>query len=407
MDQEPPLLRLRVFDLNCWAIRYVSKLRAERIQLIGEFLSEGHYDIILLQEIWSEKDYLCLKKKLCNLYPASHLFKSGVIGSGLCVFSRFPILDTFQYRFSLNGYPYMIQHGDWFCGKSVGLVSLRISGILCNVYVTHLHAEYSREKDSYLPHRVLQTWELAQFINHTSKGADVLILGGDLNMHPMDVGLRLLLGWTGLHDAFVATESFEGSENGCTLLPNNCFTNPKELEPFTHGIRIDYILYKGLSNFTMKCVKLRTTEGTAPGKAIPYSDHEAVMATLHVEQQARPTTTEINPELVNIMNEAQTELMVGLHSAIHQRFSTGRMSILGMLLLLLQIVMGVVSLMWPHTEQAFPKLSYYLLGFVAFTVLLVAGLCHIFHIIEVRLLQEAEEQMRLGTLALQDRLYST
>lgn len=27
-----------------------------------------------------------------------------------------------------------------------------------------LHAEYCREKDAYLPHRVVQAWELLQFI---------------------------------------------------------------------------------------------------------------------------------------------------------------------------------------------------------------------------------------------------
>lgn len=27
-----------------------------------------------------------------------------------------------------------------------------------------LHAEYCREKDAYLPHRLVQAWELAQFI---------------------------------------------------------------------------------------------------------------------------------------------------------------------------------------------------------------------------------------------------
>lgn len=41
---------------------------------------------------------------LTVLFP-SH---SGVIGSGLCVFSRFPILDTLLYQYSLNGYPYMV-----------------------------------------------------------------------------------------------------------------------------------------------------------------------------------------------------------------------------------------------------------------------------------------------------------
>lgn len=92
---------------------------------------------------------------------------SGVIGSGLCVFSRFPILDTFLYQYSLNGYPYMVsgargiqhcdvrphralpalasplplpqlQHGDWFGGKSVGLVVTKISGIVFNIYITHV-----------------------------------------------------------------------------------------------------------------------------------------------------------------------------------------------------------------------------------------------------------------------------
>ena len=33
-----------------------------------------------------------------------------------------------------------LQHGDWFCGKSVGLVVIKISGIVFNVYVTHVSA---------------------------------------------------------------------------------------------------------------------------------------------------------------------------------------------------------------------------------------------------------------------------
>ena len=51
------------------------------------------------------------------------LFKfsfSGVIGSGVCVFSRYPIIDAFTYRYSLNGYMYNITHGDWFGGKAAG-----------------------------------------------------------------------------------------------------------------------------------------------------------------------------------------------------------------------------------------------------------------------------------------------
>lgn len=39
----------------------------------------------------------------------------------------------------------------------------RRSWLLCSL-LFQLHAEYSREKDAYLPHRVVQAWELAQFI---------------------------------------------------------------------------------------------------------------------------------------------------------------------------------------------------------------------------------------------------
>ncbi|NXG72913.1 NSMA phosphodiesterase, partial [Baryphthengus martii] len=406
MEGDPPL-RLRVFDLNCWAIRYLSKRRQERVGLIGDTVRREGFDLVLLQEVWSEQDYSDLKSKLGSCYPFSHYFRSGVIGSGLCVFSRFPILDTLLYQYSLNGYPYMLQHGDWFCGKSVGLVVIKISGIVFNVYVTHLHAEYCREKDAYLPHRLVQAWELAQFIRHTSKAADVVLLGGDLNMHPEDVGIRLLRGWTGLRDAFAEAARFEGCENGCTLIPKNCFALKTELLPFPLGIRIDYVLYKVTEGARPPaCEELKTTKGTAPGMDIPFSDHEAVMATLHIQRQgqaagATPSTAE--PMLVDVVTEARTEVDVGLRAARRQRYSTGRMAVLALLLLLVQAVAALGALAGLGSGQPFPKLSFSLLAFLAIGVLLLATGLHLFHTMEVKMLQGTEEQMRMALRALQEQ----
>ncbi|NXU53375.1 NSMA phosphodiesterase, partial [Turnix velox] len=388
------------------AIRYLSKRRQERVQLIGDTLRRGGFDLALLQEVWSERDYSELKVKLGGRYPFSHYFRSGVIGSGLCVFSRFPILDTLLYQYSLNGYPYMLQHGDWFCGKSVGLLIIKISGIIFNVYVTHLHAEYCREKDAYLPHRLVQAWELAQFIRHTSKAADVVLLGGDLNMHPEDVGIRLLRGWTGLRDAFSEASHFEGCEDGCTLVPNNCFTVKSELLPFPLGIRIDYILYKALTSFTVKCPELKTTTGTAPGMDIPFSDHEAVMATLHIHRQGQAgsdTRSNTAPALLDVMTEARTEVEVGLRAAQRQRHWAGRMAVLALLLLLLQAVAALGTLVGLGADQPFPKLSFSLLAFLAIGVLLLATGLHLFHTMEVKMLQGTQEQMRMTMRVLQDR----
>ncbi|NXL91359.1 NSMA phosphodiesterase, partial [Alectura lathami] len=398
-----PALQLRVFDLNCWAIRYLSKRRQERIRLIGDQLCREGFDLVLLQEIWSEQDYSDLKAKLGDCCPFSHYFRSGVIGSGLCVFSKFPILDTLLYQYSLNGYPYMLQHGDWFCGKSVGLVQGG-SQPLCPPFF-QLHAEYCREKDAYLPHRIVQAWELAQFIRHTAKAADVVLLGGDLNMHPEDVGIRLLRGWTGLQDTFTEAKRFEGCEDGCTLIPSNCFTFKSELQPFPLGIRIDYVLYKAVSSFTVECEELRTTTGTAPGTDIPYSDHEAVMATLHIQrkrQAASVTRGMAGPALAEVLSEALTEVHVGLLAARWQRYSSGRMAVLALLLLLLQAVAVLGMLAGLAAGQPFPKLSFSLLAFLAVAVLLLAAGLHLFHSIEVKMLQGTEEQMRMAMRVLQE-----
>ncbi|XP_069797574.1 sphingomyelin phosphodiesterase 2 [Narcine bancroftii] len=401
--------RFRVFTLNCWGIRYLSKHCRERYEMIVQLLSEEKYDVVLLQEVWSEQDYHFLRSKLTSAQPYSVYFRSGAIGSGLCVFSRCRITESFLYRFSLNGYPYKLHHGDWFGGKSVGLVILKLQGIIVHVYVTHLHAEYCREKDDYLPHRLLQAWELGQFIRHTSKTADVTILGGDLNMHPSDLGNRLLQCYTGMKDSFVETEKFEGSEEGCTLQSQNCFATVGDSLSFPSGIRIDYVLYKGSRGFPVKCEHLMTTSGTAPGKSIPYSDHEAVCATLSVQKDwdgvvGTKHEEETNPQLVDILNEARAEVKIGIHGAEKVRYSSGRMAVLGLVLLLLEVIMAIVPYLTTLPENSFPKFSFYILGMVAFAVTLLAGILYVFHTIEVKMLQGTEDQMRNTIQALQEKL---
>ncbi|NXY06761.1 NSMA phosphodiesterase, partial [Pteruthius melanotis] len=399
-----PTLRLRIFDLNCWAIRYLSKRRQERVRLIGDTLRREGFDLVLLQEVWSERDYSDLRVKLAGCYPFSHYFRSGVIGSGLCVFSRFPILDTLLYQYSLNGYPYMVKQGVCWVGSRAG-VSVGITAPLLS-FSLQLHAEYCREKDAYLPHRLVQAWELAQFIRHTSKAADVVLLGGDLNMHPEDVGIRLLRGWTGLRDAFAEARRFEGCKNGCTLVPNNCFTDKAELLPFPLGIRIDYVLYKAISSFTVKCDELKTTTGPAPGTDIPFSDHEAVMATLHIQRQGQPVGATLGTAdlaLADVVTEARAEVGVGLRAAQRQRYSSGRMAVLALLLLLLQAVAALGILAGLGTEQPFPKLSFCLLAFLALGVLVLATGLHLFHTMEVKILHGTEDQMWMALRALQER----
>ncbi|XP_033995338.1 sphingomyelin phosphodiesterase 2 [Trematomus bernacchii] len=409
-------VKVRVLSLNCWGIRYLSKQCPQRYAMIGDMLCKEEHDIVLLQEVWSEKDYLSLKKKLACSHPHSHYFKSGVIGSGLAIFSIHRIHDTFLFRYSLNGYPYMAHHGDWFGGKAVGMAVLNIGSLTANVYVTHLHAEYCRDKDSYLPHRVVQAWELQQFIRHTSAGADMVILGGDLNMHPQDLGNRLLRSYTGLQDAYLETAKFDGCEDGMTLIADNPFINKKELCPFEKGIRIDYILFKGSTKTDIYCDYMSTTKGSVPNHPFPYSDHEALTAGLRLETHTQTETrSDRQPKikdsaagklavLVDIVTEARTEVKVGLHCAERMRYTATRTGVMGLALLVLELAIAAVPWLALGKEQPFPRTSFYLLAALCFAILLTTFLLYIFYTMELKALQGAEDQMRLAVGSLQEKL---
>lgn len=75
--------------------------------------------------------------------PISFCF-SGVIGSGVCVFSKGQIISVLCHRYSLNGYAHKIQHGDWFGGKVAGLCKIVHKGLKINLYATHVCYRYCR-----------------------------------------------------------------------------------------------------------------------------------------------------------------------------------------------------------------------------------------------------------------------
>ncbi|XP_008070595.1 sphingomyelin phosphodiesterase 2 [Carlito syrichta] len=383
-------LRLRVFNLNCWGIPYVSKNRADRMKRLGDFLNTEGFDLALLEEVWSEQDFQYLRQKLSPTYPAAHYFRSGIIGSGLCVFSKHPIQELTQHVYTLNGYPYMVHHGDWFCGKAVGLLVLHLSGLVLNAYVTHLHAEYNRRKDIYLAHRVAQAWELAQFIHHTSKKADVVLLCGDLNMHPEDLGSCLLKEMTGLHDAYLETRDFKGSEDGNTMVSKNCYVSQRELEPFLSGIRIDYVLYKAVSGFYISCKTLETTSGHAPHSGSPLSDHEALMATLCVRHSPLLQSSSFaqgpaeKSLLLSVLTEARMELGQGLAHA--RWWATFAGSVVGLGLLLLAVLCILVAGGGAREASA--------LLWLPVGLVLGAGAAYIFHTQEANGLSRAQAELQ-------------
>ncbi|KAL0191737.1 hypothetical protein M9458_014435, partial [Cirrhinus mrigala] len=110
------------------------------------------------------------------------------------------------------------------------------------------------------------------------------------------------------------------------------------------------------------------------------------------------------PELVNTVNEARTEVKVGLHCAERMRYTAARTGIMGLVLLVLELAIAAVPLFALGTEQPFPKASFYLLGALCFAILFTTLMLYIFYSMEVKALQGTEDQMRLALSSLQEQL---
>lgn len=271
-------LELSVLTLNIWGIPYVSKDRAVRVEAIGDVLASGNYDIVSLQEVWSDSDYQYLKKRVEGVLPFAHYFYSGVVGSGLALLSKYPIVSALFHAWSVNGYVHRIQHGDWFGGKGVGFAKIAVNDQLVNVYAAHLHAEYDRKCDDYMAHRVIQAYDTAQFIESTRGTAVLQILAGDLNTEPGDLAYRVLQTNSKLIDT-ADKKLYAAGHLGTNEIGSNSYTDPEAAKKYPQGKRIDYIMYRFGDNFEGRLLEHRLPlPDRIPGKDISYSDHEAVYA---------------------------------------------------------------------------------------------------------------------------------
>ena len=74
----------------------------------------------------------------CLLKNLHLLFFSGCIGTGLCTFSRYKIVDAFLHQFAINGQFYAITQGDWFAGKGVGCCVIKHPRGLIHFFNSHV-----------------------------------------------------------------------------------------------------------------------------------------------------------------------------------------------------------------------------------------------------------------------------
>ncbi|KAF2195268.1 DNase I-like protein [Zopfia rhizophila CBS 207.26] len=196
-DTQPPS-SLRILSLNCWGLKYLAKLRNERLTEIGNQIAAADPppDIVGLQECWTQQDYNAIRERTQHLLPYGKFYYSGIFGGGLVILSRWPIEESSMMRYPLNGRPAAFYRGDWFVGKGVACARIRMGPTrrdIAEVFCTHLHAPYETEPfDSYLCHRTAQAWEIAKLMRGAAERGHLVIGLGDFNMVPLSLAHRII-----------------------------------------------------------------------------------------------------------------------------------------------------------------------------------------------------------------------
>jgi sphingomyelin phosphodiesterase 2 len=296
----------RVLTLNCWGVP-IASYKEPRMAMIGRRLAESNYDIVCLQEVWFDRDWQIIRTALRdNAHTQlrhAHRFRSGAIGSGIVILSRFPIIEASFQCYNSSGKFYKFWHGDAYAGKGIAHAILQTPIGNLDIFSTHTHASYDETRiihEEYHGVRLAQLLQLAKYVKNTARHGLAMVMG-DFNATPDSTEMRMFQEISGFSDSFNAyQESKPAGEKDagytCTLdnvfntsgcLTSMIFPSPDTIFP----TRLDYIFHQFVASGKYKRARVSraavTFEGNdvkVPGKAlpVPYSDHYGVEATFEL-----------------------------------------------------------------------------------------------------------------------------
>jgi len=177
-------LKLRVVTWNVWGLHWITPRRSERLRKVAEEVARLRPDIVGFQEAFVEADRAELTQALQVVgLEHSRYFHSGLVGSGLLMVSRYPVLTEGFIRYAINGRPEALQHGDWWAGKGLSLCTLDLGeGRRLYLGNTHLHARYKENR--YHATQLAQTAQLIPWVKKVRETGAPALWTGDWNNTP-------------------------------------------------------------------------------------------------------------------------------------------------------------------------------------------------------------------------------
>jgi len=289
---------IRVMSFNTWGIpaKFGSRDKEKRMDRIGEVLAWGEYDIILLEELWTQADHDTIKRAVSGSYHMTEYgdFNSLILPSpagcsGLAIISRWKFIQSNFTQFTKQGdLGHLFSDGEYLAGKGVGRAQVSPRpGIVVEVMVTHTISEDA----NYLT-REHQADEIVEHIENSN--ADFVILGGDFNASPlMDMDKtyeKVKAVMTDVFQEIMANLKAWFKEEFATFAnPRNTY---KDIIPNQKPVIYDYIFHKkktdDIGMIWAKWFYLPFLSGlSAENNTISLSDHEPVTSHLYLWKQQK------------------------------------------------------------------------------------------------------------------------
>jgi len=161
--------------------------KEQRMEAIGQYLSNNSYDVVLLQELWMRPDHQTIKSHLPDGYQMSDVGDlapavcdgrvAPTFCSGLAVATKLPVKEFKFTSFSVHGSIWS-SDGEFWVRKGIGRVRLEpAANLSVDILVSSLCAE---DTNSY--YRQIQAQEFGEALR--SSDADFVLAGGNFEVDP-------------------------------------------------------------------------------------------------------------------------------------------------------------------------------------------------------------------------------
>jgi endonuclease/exonuclease/phosphatase family metal-dependent hydrolase len=319
---------LSVLSYNVWGV-FAGQDVMERMALIADRIAD--YDVICMQEQFNESDAAMLQR--AGGHPHIHRSVTAVVGSGLTILSRFPILSTTFIPFKTGGKVERFWEADAYCNRGVAVYRVSVprgklgpcadrdqdAPVEVVFFNTHFIAQYQRNSvigdfrnERNGGHRLSQAHQLAQaVVSVVTPGVTPFVICGDFNSDVEAPEMKTIHAYLALYGLNVHEVVKEATYTADNIYNSGVARTYFDILGMTQDmpVQLDHLLVGttclSVTPGSGRVVMKEQIKSTQHGRTIQLSDHFGIACRVLLNQRAgKPHFHRTDPRILTPENRA-------------------------------------------------------------------------------------------------------